>query len=273
MCSSALVAIHEGCEYIRQGKGDMALAGAVNLYLHPATYIGLCRNQVITDGEHCAAFSKGGNGFVPGEGVGVVVLKAYDQAIKDGDGIYAVIRSSAVQHDGRVNGSITRDPGQEAMVIQQALEQQALDPRTISYSEAAASGSERTDALEMAALIRVFAEHERERGNYKIGSVKPTIGHGEAVSGMAQLSKVVLSLIHQTLVPTAICGASPQDKDFHPATPFEQWPFQLQRELAPWKRLTIDGHEVPRRAGITSVGAGGVNAHLIVEEYIPQTQS
>jgi acyl transferase domain-containing protein len=119
----------------------------------------------------------------------------------------------------------------------------------------------------MAALTRVFGAREREQEDYKIGSVKPTIGHSEAASGMAQLTKVILSLKHQMLVPTAV------PKDFNPMTPFHEWPFQLQREVSPWKRLTVDGAEVPRRAGITSIGASGVNAHLIVEEYILETET
>src|SRR5437667_6950394 len=267
MCSSALVAIHEACEYIRQGKGDMALAGGVNVYVHPATYIGLSRSQTISDGAKCLAFGRGGQGFVPGEGVGVIVLKAYDQALKDGDGIYAVIRGSAVNHNGRTKSYTTPDPNQQAAVIQQALSQQSLDPRTISYIEAAASGSELADTVEMAALRLVFGSRSNEQEGYRIGSVKPTLGHAEAASGMAQLTKVILSLKYQTLVPTGV------PEDFHPITPLNQWPFQLQREVSPWKRLTVDGDEVPRRAGITSVGAGGVNAHLILEEYIPETES
>jgi acyl transferase domain-containing protein/glyoxylase-like metal-dependent hydrolase (beta-lactamase superfamily II)/2-polyprenyl-3-methyl-5-hydroxy-6-metoxy-1,4-benzoquinol methylase len=266
MCSSALVAIHEACEYIRQGKGDMALAGAVNLYVHPATYIGLSRGQMISDTENGAAFGKGGHGFVPGEGVGVIVLKAYDQALADGDGIYAVIRGSAVNHNGRTSGYTTPDPGQQAAVIQQALAQSSLDPRTISYIEAAASGSEKADAVELAALTRIFGSRSRGR-EYKIGSVKPTLGHSEAASGMAQLTKVILCLQHKTLVPTGV------PENFHPTTPFDEWPFQLQRQVSAWQRLTVDGTLVPRRAGITSVGAGGVNTHLIVEEYIPATEA
>ena len=270
MCSSALVAIHEACEYIRQGKGTMALAGAVNLYVHPATYMSLSRGQMLSDSEKSAAFGRGGTGFVPGEGVGVVVLKAYDQALKDGDSIYAVIRGSAVNHKGRTKSYAAPDLHQQVAVIQQALAQQGLDPRTISYIEAAASGSEGADSVELAALTHVFGERgSEEEGDkslpYKIGSVKSTIGHSEAASGMAQLSKVLLSLKYKMLVPTGV------PEDFEPLIPFEQWPFQLQRELSAWQRITIDGVEVPRRAGITSIGVGGVNAHLIVEEHIPLT--
>ncbi|TMC17043.1 MAG: polyketide synthase, partial [Chloroflexi bacterium] len=266
MCSSSLVAIHEACEYIRQGKGDMALAGGVNLYVHPSTYVGLSMSQTISHTEKGVAFGKGGDGFVPGEGVGVIVLKAYDQAVKDGDGIYAVIRGSAVNHNGRTKSYMTPDPGQQAAVIQQALEQNKLDPRTISYIEAAASGSEIVDSIEMMALKRVFGGYQRVKEFYKIGSVKANIGHSEAASGMAQLVKVILSLKHKTLVLTLV------PEDFHPTLPFHEWPFQLQREVSTWERLTVDGNEVPRLAGITSVGASGVNAHLIVEEYVPETE-
>ncbi|TMC23858.1 MAG: methyltransferase domain-containing protein, partial [Chloroflexi bacterium] len=170
-------------------------------------------------------------------------------------------------HNGRTSSYAAPDPGQQAAVIQQALAQSSLDPRTISYIEAAASGSERTDAGEMAALTRVFGSRSRGREEYKIGSVKPTLGHSEAASGMAQLTKVILCLQHKRLVPTGV------PENFHPSTPFDEWPFQLQQQVSAWPRLTVDGALVPRRAGITSVGARGVNAHLIVEEYISETEA
>lgn len=264
MCSSALVAIHEACEYLRQKRGDMVLAGAVNLYLYPSTYIALSMNQLLSDTPLSNAFGKAGKGFVPGEGVGVVVLKPYNQAVKDRDSIYAVIRGTAVNHSGKTNRYTTPSPSRQAAVILQALKENNIDPRTISYIEAAASGSEMADAIEMTALTKAFGERDGARGHYRIGSVKPNIGHCEAASGMAQLTKVILSLNHKTLVPTPIKG------DLNPNINFEQLPFQLQRVLSEWERVTVDGHEVPRRAGITSIGAGGVNAHIIVEEYIPE---
>ena len=267
MCSSALVAIHEACEYIRHGKGDLALAGGVNLYLHPFTYIWLSMGRLISDTSKGSVFCKGGLGFVPGEGVGVIVLKAYAQAIKDRDSIYAVIRGTAVNHNGKTNGYMMPTPTQQASVIQQALTQNSIDPRTVSYIEAAASGSEMGDAIEMTALTKVFGKRDGAQGVYKIGSVKPNIGHCESASGMSQLAKVILSLKHKKLVPTLLSG------DLNSAINWAQLPFKIQRELSDWKSVTVDGHEVPRRAGISSIGAGGVNAHIIVEEYVPEFTS
>ncbi len=261
MCSSALVAIHEACEYIRKGNGRMALAGGVNLYTHPSTYLGLSKNQMLSDTVQHTAFAGGGTGFVPGEGVGVVVLKSLAEAERDGDYIYAVIQGTAVNHNGRTNGYTVPNPNQQAAVIQSALEQGKIDPRTISYIEAAASGSEMADAIEMTALTKVFGNREGVEGRYSIGSVKSLIGHSESASGMSQLAKVILSLQHQTLVPTVIRG------ELNPNIDFEQLPFQVQEEVSDWDPVIVDGNESPRRAGITCIGAGGVNAHIIVEEY------
>jgi polyketide synthase PksM len=197
--------------------------------------------------------------------VGVIVLKPYHQAIKDGDTIYALIRGTAVNHGGKSNDYTTPNPNQQAAVIQQALEQNNLDPRTISYIEAAANGSEMGDAIEMTALTKVFGNRSGVKGDYKIGSVKPNIGHCESASGMAQLIKVILALNHKTLAPTLLTG------ELNPNIYFDRLPFQLQQEGCEWKPVTVDGAEAPRRAGITNVGASGVNAHMIVEEYIPPT--
>ena len=220
--------------------------------------------QIISDTSKCSAFGKGGTGFVPGEGVGIVVLKTYEQAIKDRDNIYALISATSVNHCGKTNAYMTPSPNQQALVIQQALEQSNIDPRTISYIEAAANGSEMGDAIEMTALTKVFGKRDGVQGNYKIGSVKPNIGHCESASGMSQLTKVILSLNHKTLVPTLL------PEELNPNIDFDELPFQLQREVCEWKPVIVDGHEVPRRAGITSIGAGGVNAHIIVEEYTPK---
>ncbi len=267
MCSSALVAIHQACDYLRHGNGSLAIAGAVNLYLHPLTYVGLSMAQVISTTKDSAAFEKGGSGFVPGEGVGAVILKPYSSAIRDQDCIYALIRGTAVNHGGKTNSYTVPNPNQQVSVIQQALEHDNLDPRSIGYIESSANGSEMGDAIEMTALSQVFANRAGTQGNYKIGSVKRNAGHSEAASGMSQLSKVILSLKHKTLVPTLLKG------ELNPNIQFDQLPFQLQKDLSEWTPVMVDGISMPRRAGITSVGAGGVNAHIIVEEYIPEEKS
>jgi acyl transferase domain-containing protein/acyl carrier protein len=262
MCSSSLVAIHEACEYIRSGKGDMAVVGGVNLYAHPSSYLELSLGQFVSSGSTCAAFEKDGDGFVPGEGVGVVILKSYDRALKDRDSIYALIQGSAVNHDGKTNGYKTPNPGPKAAVIRQALQDSGIDARSISYIEAAAQGSDMGDAIEASALTEVFSDRHNVEGAYRIGSVKPNIGHCESASGMSQLTKVVLSLNHKTLLPTL------RSRELSPTIDFDQLPFELQQDLGEWKPVRVDGIEVPRRAGVMNIGAGGVNAHIIVEEYL-----
>jgi polyketide synthase PksM len=263
MCSSALVAIHEACEYLRRGGGELAVVGAVNLYLEPSAYVHLSASQFLARTAQSLAFAKGGAGFVPGEGAGAVVLKPLAAAEADGDSIYGVIIGSAVNHGGRSASFTAANPAQQASVIRAALDSAGVDPRSISYIEAAANGIELGDAIEMNALTKVFADRRGARGHFAVGSIKPSIGHCEAASGMSQLTKVLLALKHQTLPPTVLAGPR------NPQIDFDALPFTVQDQLAPWRPIAIDGAAVPRRAGIMSVGGGGVNAHVLVEEAPP----
>ena len=267
MCSSSLTAIHEACAYLRRGECEMAIAGGVNLYLHPACYIGLCAKQMLSRNNRCAAFGQGGNGFVPGEGVGCVLLKPLSRAEQDGDRIYALILGSHTNHGGKTNGYMVPNPNAQRDLILENFRKSGVDPRTISYVEAAALGSDLGDPIEFTALTKAFARHTSDKYFCAIGSVKPNIGHLEAASGISQLAKVILQLRHQQLLPSI--NAEP----LNPEISFDNTPFYLQRELLEWKRplLEINGkkQEFPRRATISSFGAGGVNTHLIVEEYIP----
>jgi len=263
-CASALVAIHEACNYLRREPGGLALAGAVNLNLHPSTYAQLSKLQVLAIEGASAAFARQGSGYVPGEGVGVIVLKNHRQALADGDPIHAVIRGSAVNHNGRMNRFGMPSQKQQAAVVRAALAQEGLEPGTIGYIEASAHGSLAGDAIEMAALTEVFGQREALQGSYRIGSVKPNIGHGEAVSGMAQLTKVLLAFRHRQLPPTLMPGEP------SPAIDFSKLPFELQAAPADWEALHRDGTALPRRAGITSTGASGLNAHLVLEEHVPE---
>ncbi|WPO69277.1 SDR family NAD(P)-dependent oxidoreductase [Streptomyces sp. KN37] len=259
-CSSAHVALHEAVESLRSGRCDLAIAGAVNLYLHPSTYVELATVGLLSDRSDCASFGAEAAGIVPGEGVGAVLLKPLRQALRDGDPVRAVIRGSAVNHNGRTIGFTSPSSLRQAEVIREALRDARIDPRTVSYVEATANGSEIGDAVEMTALTQVFEDRTGVSGSFRIGSLKPNLGHGEASAGMAQLFKVVLALQHRTLPPTRL------PEEFNPAIDIDRLPFELSAAPVPWHQVVVDGVPAPRRAGITGLGGGGTNAHVVLEE-------
>lgn len=266
-CSSSLYAIHLACESLKRDECQMALAGGVNLYFHPSKYIELCQNKMLSPTGRCSTFGQGGDGFVPGEGVGCVLLKPLSRAEQDGDHIYAVILGTHTNHSGRTSGYMVPNPDAQGDLIRENCKKAGVDPRTISYVESAAVGSKIGDIIEVTALTKAFSQQTKERQFCAIGSVKPNIGHLEAASGISQLSKVILELQHKQLVPSI--HAEPLNPDLN----FNNTPFYLQREFQEWKRpiVKINGEEreFPRRATVSSFGAGGSNAHLIVEEYTP----
>jgi len=264
-CSSSLYALHLACESIRSGQACMAIAGGVNLSLHPSKYISLCQGQFNASDGRCRAFCEGGTGYVPGEAVGAVFLKPLPQAIHDNDLIYGVIKGTAVSHGGRTNGYTVPSPVAQSLAIEKALERSRISPRSISCIEAHGTGTALGDPIEITGLLDVFQKYTKDTGFCSISSVKSNIGHGEAAAGIAQLTKVLLQLKHQTLVKNVMHG-----KGINPNISFDQTPFVLQQDTAYWQRPIIDGEEVPRRAGISSFGAGGANAHIVVEEYISQ---
>ncbi|MGS5020735.1 SDR family NAD(P)-dependent oxidoreductase [Paenibacillus sp. JJ1683] len=271
MCSSSLTAIHEACEHLYRGECELAMAGGVNLYLHPLSYVGLCANQMLSVDGQCKSFGKGGNGFVPGEGVGVVLLKPLSKAIADGDPIHAVIRGTSINHGGKTNGYTVPNPIAQGELIRSALERAGVHARTISYIEAHGTGTELGDPIEVTGLTQAFRKDTADKGFCAVGSVKSNIGHLEAAAGIAGIGKIVLQMKNRTLVPSL------HAQELNPNIPFEQTPFVVQQELAEWKRpvVELDGEtrEYPRMAGISSFGAGGANAHVIIEEYVPEEQA
>ncbi|AUS27493.1 SDR family NAD(P)-dependent oxidoreductase [Paenibacillus sp. P2(2022)] len=271
MCSSSLTAIHEACEHLYRGECELAMAGGVNLYLHPLSYVGLCANQMLSVDGQCKSFGKGGNGFVPGEGVGVVLLKPLSKAIADGDPIHAVIRGTSINHGGKTNGYTVPNPIAQGELIRSALERAGVHARTISYIEAHGTGTELGDPIEVTGLTQAFRKDTADKGFCAVGSVKSNIGHLEAAAGIAGIGKIVLQMKNRTLVPSL------HAQELNPNIPFEQTPFVVQQELEEWKRpvVELDGEtrEYPRMAGISSFGAGGANAHVIIEEYVPEEQS
>jgi len=261
MCSSSLTAIHLACESLARGSCAVAIAGGVNVSIHPNKYLVLAQGKFISAKGRCESFGEGGEGYVPGEGVGAVLLKPLAQARADGDHIYGVIRATAVNHGGKTNGYTVPNPNAQAKVVERALRSGGVDARHISYIEAHGTGTSLGDPIEIAGLSKAFGQWTQDAGYCAIGSAKSNIGHCESAAGIAGLTKVLLQLKHQKLAPSLHSAV------LNPNIDFSATPFVVQQRLAPWQRPVIDGRERPRIAGISSFGAGGANAHVVVEEY------
>ncbi|AJQ95707.1 SDR family NAD(P)-dependent oxidoreductase [Gynuella sunshinyii] len=269
MCSSSLTAIHEGCEYLRRGDCEVAIAGGVNLYLHPASYISLCAVNMLSREGQCKSFGADGDGFVPGEGVGVVVLKPLTAAQADGDPIHGLIRASHINHGGKTNGYTVPNPNAQGELIAAALHKAGLKASELSYIEAHGTGTQLGDPIEITGLVQAFRGDTDDNGFCALGSAKSNIGHLEAAAGIAGLTKILLQMRHQQLVPSL------NAETLNPNIDFARTPFVVQRQLTAWPRpQNARGEEIPRIAGLSSFGAGGANAHLIIEEYqAPETHT
>ncbi len=261
MCSSSLTSIHLACQDLKLGRTDMALAGGVNVTIHPNKYLILTSGQFLSRSGRCESFGEGGDGYIPSEGVGVVVLKRLDEARRDGDHIYGVIRGSAINHGGRTNGYSVPNPNAQQMVVTRALKEARVDPRTVSYVEAHGTGTRLGDPIEIAGLTKAFGKSGAQSQFCWIGSAKSNIGHCESAAGVAGLTKVLLQMQHGQIVPSL------HSESLNPNIAFEETAFVVNQELRTWEPPVVDGVSRPRIAGISSFGAGGSNAHLIVEEF------
>ncbi len=263
-CSSSLTAIHLALDSLYGGLCDAAIAGGVSLILDPQHMVELSALGMLSEGAECRSFGQNADGFVDAEGVGAIVLKPLAHALRDGDHIHAVIKASALNAGGRTHGYTVPNPVAQAEVVSTALARAGIDSTDVSYLEAHGTGTALGDPIEVAGLTRAFRERGRAgpaRGPHcAIGSLKSNIGHCESAAGIAGLTKVLLQLRHRQLVPTLHAEQVNDEIDF------EATPFRLQRELGAWRRPVEAGREIPRIAGISSFGAGGANAHLIVQE-------
>lgn len=264
-CSSSLYAVHLACESILRRECDMAIAGGVNLSMHPAKYVTLCMSRFAASDGRCRSFGEGGDGYVPGEAVGAVFLKPLRKAMEAGDHVYAVIRGTAVNHDGKTQGYSVPNPVAQSQVIRAALTKADVHPRTISYVEAHGTGTALGDPIEITGLSDVYEEYAPDRQYCSIGSVKSNIGHPEAAAGIAQMTKVLLQMKHQFLVPSLT-----HSERMNPNIDFEDSPFFVQQSPERWEPPVVQGTICPRRAGVSSFGAGGVNVHVVLEEYAPE---
>ena len=261
-CSSSLVAVDLACRSLWNGEVSLALAGGVNLTLLPQGTRSLARAGMLSANGRCKTFDAAADGYVRGEGAGIVVLKPLSQALTDGDPIYAVIRGSAVNQDGRSNGITAPNPQAQEAVLRFAYGQAGISPSLVQYVEAHGTGTSLGDPIEMKALGAVLTQ-ERHPDNYcAVGSVKTNIGHLEAAAGIAGLIKVALSLKHQQ-IPPSLHFQKP-----NPYIPFNKLPLRVQQKLGPWPKET--GSAI---AGISCFGFGGTNAHVVIEEAPLESQS
>ena len=259
-CSSSLVAVDLACRSLRDGECSMALAAGVNVILSPALAINFSKARVMAPDGRCKTFDADADGYVRGEGAGVVVLKPLSRALEDNDPVYAVIRGSATNSDGRTNGLIAPSGRAQEGVVVEAFRRAGLPASAVQYIEAHGTGTSIGDAIEANALGTVLAEGRPEGSRCLIGSVKTNIGHLEAAAGIAGLIKVALSLQHRE-IPASLNYTEP-----NPHIGFDRLPLEVVQTLTPWPA----GSRAV--AGVSSFGFGGTNAHVVLTEA-PQARS
>ena len=258
-CASSLVAVHLACQSLRQQECEMALAGGVNRIITPEASINFTKARMLSADGRCRTFDAQASGFGRAEGGGMVVLKRWRDAVRDGDRIHALILKSAVNHDGRSSGlTVPNGPAQQA-VIRQALQFSRIEPEKVSYIETHGTGTALGDPIEVGALREVFGGKRGSDRPLVLGSVKTNIGHLEAASGIAGLIKTTLALEHQQI---------PANLHFNTPNPHIEWdalPMTVPTTAMPW----LSG-EQPRIAGVSAFGFNGTNAHVILSE--PSTE-
>lgn len=254
-CSTSLVAIHLACNGIIGGECDMALAGGISVWLPGKTGYLYEEGMILSDDGHNRTFDEKATGSVFGDGAGVVLLKRFDDAVADGDIIHALIKGSAINNDGnRKVGYTAPSVEGQAEVIRMALQMAEVEPESIGYLEAHGTATSLGDAVEIEALNRVFASNEKKK-NSAIGSVKSNVGHLNSAAGVIGFIKTVLILKHKLIPPTMHFGKP------NPKIDFKTSSFHVNTTLTEWKPGLY-----PLRAGISSFGIGGTNAHFILEE-------
>ncbi len=251
-CSSSLVAVHLACQSLRLRETDLALAGGVSITLRPETQIAISAWGLLSPEGRCAAFDAAADGFVRGEGAGVVVLKRLTDAVRDGDQVLAVVRGSAVNQDGRSNGVTAPNTAAQCDVIADALRSGDVAPDSVNYVEAHGTGTVLGDPIEFEALAATYG-HGGDA--CALGAVKTNIGHLEAAAGIAGFIKATLAVQRATIPPNL------HFSQWNPAIDAASTRFFVPTQNSPWP--TAEG---PRRAAVSSFGLGGTNAHVIIEQ-------
>jgi acyl transferase domain-containing protein/NAD(P)-dependent dehydrogenase (short-subunit alcohol dehydrogenase family)/SAM-dependent methyltransferase/acyl carrier protein len=255
-CSSAMVAVHMACQSLKQGECDLALGSGVNLMLSPEVSIAYSQAGMLSPDGRCKAFDASANGYVRGEGAGVVVLKRLKDALRDNHTIYGIIKASAINQDGASNGLTAPNGLAQVSLIRDALARGNLSPEEISYVEAHGTGTILGDPIEYEALVDVFGQNRPKDRPLVIGSVKTNIGHTEGAAGVAGLIKVLLALQHHH-IPAHLHFKAPNRLIDLKALP----------ALIPTQGMEWPVSEYPLCAGVSSFGFSGTNAHVIVQEF------
>ncbi len=262
-CSSSLVATHLACQGLLAHETDMAIAGGVSLYLGVDAFEKMCAAGMLSKDGKCKTFDDEANGFVPGEGAGVIVLKRYKDAVRDGDNIKGVILGSGMNQDGKTNGITAPSAKAQKELIKGIYDRFNINPESISYVEAHGTGTKLGDPIEVQALKNVFKSYTDKEDFCGLGSVKSNIGHTIAAAGVAGIHKVLMQFEQKQIAPTINFESE------NVLLKTKNSPFYINTKLKKWD--TNAGEK--RRASISSFGFSGTNAHLVLEEYVPAKTS
>lgn len=254
-CSSSLVTTHLAVRAVANGECDVALAGGVNVMFQPETFITMCKGRFLAADGRSKSFDAAADGYGRGEGVGIVVLKNLEQAQRDGDHIYAVIRGSGVNQDGRTIALPVPNPVSQQRLADRVIKEAGIDPALVGYIEAHGTGTSVGDPLEARALGHSYGRVAGRARPLVIGSVKNNFGHTEAAAGVAGLIKAALTVQRRTIAPQVVL-----DK-LNPEIPFDQLQIRIPTEVEPYPDLGA-----PAYAAVNSFGYGGTNAHVLVQE-------
>ena len=256
-CSSSLVSVHLACQSLRNKECNLALAGGVNLILSPENTVALCKARMMANDGHCKTFDADADGYVRGEGCGLVLLKRFSDAVNAGDNILALVRGSAVNQDGSGSGFTVPNKTAQQDLITKALNVAKINPLEIDYVQAHGTGTSLGDPIEIRALVDALGKKRSHSNSLKVSSIKTNIGHLESAAGIAGLIATVLSLRHQQIPPHL---------HFKKPNSFIDWnniPVVIPEKLTSWSK---EGKS--RLAGVSSFGVSGTNAHLILEEFL-----
>ncbi|WMX12265.1 polyketide synthase [Aureispira sp. CCB-E] len=258
-CAASLSAVKMALSELVEGRADMMLTGGVDTDNSPFMYMSFSKTPAFSKSNVISPFSDKADGMLIGEGLGMVVLKRLEDAERDGDTIYAVIKGVGTSSDGRFKSVYAPRPSGQAMAMNRAYEEAGFEPKTVGLIEAHGTGTNAGDACEMTSMGMVFTANNPEKSHIALGTVKSQVGHTKAAAGAAGLLKVILALHHKVLPPTINVEQPTSKVDFNNS------PLYINTETRPWL-----SNKHPRRASVSAFGFGGINVHIALEEYKPQ---